>query len=300
MNEGSVPEWASFFTSERFEIFIERVRKALGESVGEFGLNSEAGYWSEGDEANGLIYGLVNLAQICNQLPMDDWDVQIADFIRGVRKASGGGDDAPRDFESVRPMLKVRLFATDAFDPKLILRQEVSEGFMVGLVIDLPDKVMSVAPDVARTYGMSSFDLFELGMRNVVEGTTAERMTHELSEGAVLNIFTGDDFFVASLALALDTLAGAGPDLGRLVIVPNRHQTVWVDLESAKALDALGSLVFMARGMFTEGPGSISPYVYWVRNGRWQRLEIELTDEGIGVQGPDSFVDDVLRPLLEP
>ena len=88
-------------------------------------------------------------------------------------------------------------------------------------------------------------------------------------------------------------------ELGRLVAVPNRHQALCAPIDNGDSLAALGLLVHAARGMFRDGPGSISPYAYWVRAGHWERLDVDLTEQGVGVEGPEVFIETVLRRLLE-
>jgi len=297
MSEQAVPEWASFFTPDRFALFSERLEKALEQLNKPFLLNLNDGSLRIVSAEEGNVYGLVNLAQICNQAALDDWDLVMIEFLTSLTKVHLE-DDIPRDIETARPLLRIRMFVAEGLDRTQIVKWPIADEFVTCLTIDLPEKVVTVTQSIARSYGLSKQDLYEVALRNVVEHTEAERQDIPVSEGADVVSLSGSSFFVASLSLALDEMVGPPPPLGRLVAIPNRHNVMTTAIENAHSLDTLGLLVQAARGMFVEGPGSISPYVYWVRNGAWRKLEVEITEEGLGVSGPDLFLEEVLLPLL--
>jgi hypothetical protein len=298
MSQPPVPEWASFFTPERFAIFVERLELALEKAGIPYELDLEEGSWKALDEQGGKVYGIVNLAQICNQMPMDDWDAEIGPFLERIRNLHSE-DEVPSDLETVKPMLRVRLFASESVDASMLVTRPVALGFVTCLAVDLPDKILTVSPERAAGYGVPIDMLFEIGLQNVIEKSAAEVKSFPVGDGAEILSLSGNDFFVASLALALNRILGDEPPYGRLVAVPGRHQALAASLVDASSLGALGPLVHAARGMFRDGPGSISPYVYWVQDDQWERLDIDLTERGGGVEGPDTFVEQVLRPLLD-
>jgi len=297
MSEQGVPGWASFYSPERFTLFGERVEAALQQLNKPFVLDAYEGSVRVIEPDGSKVYGLVNLAQICNQVPLDDWDAVILDFLSNLTRVHLI-DDIPTDINVARPLLRIRLFPVENTNRSEMVTWPVAAEFLTCLAVDLPEKVVTVTQTIARSYGVSKQDLFEIAMRNVVEMTGAERQSIPVSDGAEIVSFSGPSFFVASLSLALDYLLGPPPEYGRLLAIPNRHNVMTTAIDSPQALDTLGLLVQAARGMFVEGPGSISPYVYWVRNGGWYPLEVEITEAGIGVSGPDSFVENVLVPLI--
>jgi len=297
MSDSSVPQWAAFFNQERFDQFGEILAKALEEFNKPFVLNLTEGSLRVIGAEQGSVYGIVNLAQICKQVPIQDWPAVMSDFLGNLTKVHLQ-EDIPHDIETARPQLRIRMFVVENLDRSQMVTWPLTEDFVTCLTVDLPDKVLTVTQSIARTYGLSKDELYDVAMRNVVTATEFERHDIPVSDEAKVISFSGSSFFVASLSLALDHLLGPAPELGRLVAVPNRHNVMCAEIENAHSLDALGLLVQAARGMFVEGPGSISPYVYWVNRGGWHRLEVEITDEGLGVSGPDSFVERVLIPLL--
>jgi hypothetical protein len=82
--------------------------------------------------------------------------------------------------------------------------------------------------------------------------------------------------------------------------VPNRHTLVWhAIIGDASALRALDAMVVMAASLHAEGPGAISPNLYWWKDGALRTLPTRETDEHYEFVPPDDFVDEVLEVLAE-
>jgi len=47
----------------------------------------------------------------------------------------------------------------------------------------------------------------------------------------------------------------------------------------------------IARGMFVEGPGSITDQLYWYNRGEWTHIPSEVKDDSMSVSPPDNFVE---------
>ncbi|MGV3617091.1 MAG: hypothetical protein ACO1SV_17325 [Fimbriimonas sp.] len=289
-----VPEWASFFTPERFALFIGRVQAALESRGGPYELDSRTGVWRL--EPGGRPFSLVSMAQVCNLEPEEEWESSIAQFLEMA--ANHVPSEIPTDLETLRPMLKVRLYNPEALGDAPTVKVPLAEGLVICLAVDLPDTVLTLPRDQARTLGMSSEELFDLGLANVQSTVQAERSDRELRNGGKIVSLAGDDFFTTSLALALDAYAAPEPPHGYLVAVPNRHEVLAVPLESERSLGVLPALLTVARDTFRRGPGSLSPYLYWVRRRRWARIELEESPDGVGIAGPDPFIEEVVKPLL--
>ena len=58
-------------------------------------------------------------------------------------------------------------------------------------------------------------------------------------------------------------------------------------------------MVVMASNLCAEGPGSISPNLFWWRDGQIRTLPTRETDEHYEFVPPDDFVNDVLEKLAE-
>jgi hypothetical protein len=293
MMPNDVPEWASFFTPERYALFIDRAGAVLRERGVPYELQPDRGRWVEGEPARE--FGLVDLAQVANQAAAEEWDELIRHYVAGLTQ---GAAPVPEDLPTLRPLLKVRLYAPETIANVPTVKIPLADGLVIVLAVDRPESTHPLDSAHARRLGIASEELFDIGMANVRAEVQAERSDREFRNGGRIVSLASDDFFTTSLALALDEYAGPEPEQGFLVAVPNRHEILAVPLESGRSLGVLPALVSVARDLFRQGPGSLSPFVYWVRRRRWARLEIEDSDRGVGVAGPEGFVEEVLKPFL--
>lgn len=284
-----IPEWANFLSPERYARFIEAVQaeNAL--------VDAEVGTWKTSE--NGTSHSLIPLAQIGNATDESEWPEAIRHFIAAAERHAADG--IPTDLETLRPLLKVRLYSPELLGNAPTVKVPLAAGLVICVAVDLPESVQTLPRDLARTLGLSSEELFNLGLANVQATVQAERTDRELKNGGRIVSLAGDDFFTTSLALALDEYAAPEPVHGYLVAVPNRHEIIAVPLESGRSLGVLPALVSLSRDMFQRGPGSLSPYVYWVRRRRWAEVQIEESEKGIGIAGPEPFVEEVVKPLLK-
>lgn len=298
MTNPSVPTWADFFTDEdRFSRFVQALDRVLSEQGFPYTIDLEQGFWKrDGSEAT---FGITNMAQLCNQAPEDEWETYIRSYVVATQQPT---DTGPEDFEVARPMLRVRFFPKEGIDPAILVTKDVSPHFYTCLALDLPDRVLSVKPELLKAWGLHEEELFEIGLQNVLATANPNRQDFPSPDGTANAILiAGDDFYTASISLALDRFLGEprGP-YGRLVAVPNRHVTLVSEIETAGSLAALSFIVPNARQMFHQGPGSITPYAFWIApDGKWTTLDIDLTPRGVAVRGPDEFTEGVMRPLQQ-
>lgn len=298
MTSPSEPGWATFFSPEAYATFVEKLRKVLDEQGFPYTLDMDNGVWRREDVNSS--FGLVNMAQVCNQAPESEWETHMRTYVVATQRPND--DTGPRDFAVAQPMLRVRFFPTEGLDPKILVLKDVSSQFFTCLALDLPDRVMSVKPELVEEWGKTVEELFEIGMANIFATVKPQRRDFPSPDGSATAILlSGDDFYVATLALELDRILGApkGP-YGRLVAVPNRHVALVSEIETAGSLAALSFIVPNARQMFHQGPGSITPYSFWIDpSGNWTTLDIDLTPRGVAVRGPDEFTEGVMRPLQQ-
>lgn len=280
-----VPEWASFFTAARYELFMKLVRETLTKESMPALIDEESGTWR--DEQR--VYGLLNLAQMCNQTALDDWASMVDRQIRTMRGVGSHGTDVSDG--ALLEMLRVRLYPPELTVGTAMVKVEITEGLFACLAVDYPDRVETLDRERARTLGRSSDELFDLAMANVKRTANPTIELHRLQNGASVTSIAGDDFFTSSLALVLPEYLPPEPQHGYLLVVPNRHEVLALRLDHAQSLNGFGFLVYGGRDLFQKGPGSISPYVFWVKNGRWARVEFEETDQGIGLAGPDALLE---------
>ncbi|MFD9270015.1 immunity 49 family protein [Streptomyces goshikiensis] len=96
---------------------------------------------------------------------------------------------------------------------------------------------------------------------------------------ARLHSLYGDSHFVASKALFLSEAARqatgtALPEGGALVVVPTRHLLAYHPITDGSVVDALNGLASYALGAHEDGPGALSPRVYWWHQGGLTSLTV--------------------------
>jgi len=192
---------------------------------------------------------------------------------------------APADMPAlVRPQLWA-MAEFEALGADLVAR-EVADDLAVVLSLDLPAAVQVVPPDdVART-GLTEDDLWERALARLDDGEPIERTLLDGNER--VEVLISDSHFLASRLLALEELVGRLPAHGALVAVPHRHMLLVHAIRDESVLDAAHLMAPFTVERFEEGPGSLSPHLYWWHGGDLERLVVD-DDEG-SITPPDGFV----------
>jgi hypothetical protein len=218
---------------------------------------------------DGHTFPLQNLAQTCRRAPEERWPEIVEQHFASLREA-GSGD------ESVAELLggvHARLLSTDSFTPELVgamrYAREVADGLVLAYALDRPTSVRM----------LTDHDVRRAGLRELAEAGYANLMRVPVQHGqiavhgrALLHSVYGDSPFVASKALFLPELARQVtgedlPDAGALVVVPTRHLLAYHPIADGSVADAINDLAAYAYGAHQDGPGSLSPRVYWWHGG---------------------------------
>jgi len=301
-----VPEWAKFFPPQDYRAFLG----AVDEELSRRGLSYEFGDGTvhvrpDGGEA--ADYGLLNLAQTCHAAGRSEWSSTIREHFDNAFRSSRDSEELDAksgSLEAVRPFLKVRLYHTDYLDQMGgvgIVHRVPAEGLIETLVYDLPGSVRTVPPDHVKKWGTETDELFRIGLANVKAEPPPVRQTFDIGKGAVIQALVGDSFFTASHALFLEDHLEPPSRFGALLAVPHRHAVLFHPIEDMKVIGAVNSMIPIAFGMYQEGPGSLSPGLYWWKPpGALTLLPTKVSAQSISFSPPDNFVKEVLNSVPEP
>ena len=190
-----------------------------------------------------------------------------------------------------------RLLPVDSITPEvaasLRYARLVADGLVFAYALDRPTDVRILTdPDVERV------DQEELGQA-AYENLMRIPVTHEEIpfEGTVLHSFYGESHFVGSQALFLSAavrkVTGASlPHAGALVVMPSRHNLVYHPIADGTVVDAVNNLAAYALGAFEDGPGALSPRVYWWHRGSLKSLTVIDEDtRSFSIQPPPHLLD---------
>ncbi|HVK77655.1 MAG TPA: hypothetical protein VM734_30330 [Kofleriaceae bacterium] len=296
------PGWARFLGEDEWREFALALTSELARRRVDFRLEDGV-LWARwgGDEDEAL--GLTNLAQLCKAAGTESYPIVIASHFdalvagRGDRELAG---QLGADLVAARPHLKLRLYPRDTFTggTDQFVLHPITDDLTAVLCYDLPSNVVTVAADSLGRWGVGTDELYYQALAN--QRRTERAPVEQIDVGgATVQAMTGESFFVASNLLLLGDFISDETPFGALAAVPNRHTLVWHPIIDPSALRAIDAMVVMAANLCAEGPGSISPNLYWWRDGQIRTLPTRETDEHYEFVPPDEFVDEVLEKLAE-
>lgn len=287
------PEWASFMSGSSYRHFEELVVADLTGRGYTVRVTGDGGVEAEGGVHPG-IYGLFNLAQVCHSIDPSGWVVAIKQHFDQLAASMSSADD-PFDLETIRPLLRVRVYRLSDTPPDALghmIKRELAPDLVAALAIDLPTTVRTVNQEDVDHWGMPVDELFSIGAANLAdEVSTYERTTLPTREGHKIEVMLGDTFFVSSQVYRFAEIVGA-QRFGTLVALPNRHQLVWHVIESvAGTVQAVQVLLRMGIDGYKQGPGSLTPDLYWWHSGSLTMLPSSVDKKGVNFMPPDEFVE---------
>jgi hypothetical protein len=280
------PEWASFFDADEWEAFCVAVERDVGGRG--WSPDFEEGLVHGGPE--GGMYGLGNIAQMCHGAPREEWADLIRDHFTTIAAAEPTAFSGP---EEARAAIKARLVDDDFMPGWEYAERRVAEDLRLVLAYDLPTTVTIPPREEILEWG-SEDELFEIAIEHVRAEPGLELGTHEFpSPDGATRIWTllGESFFTATHALWAETFDPPPSEHGTLVAVPNRHSVLAHPIRDLGTVSAVTHLVDLGHRLWVEGPGSLSDGVYWLREGRLERLDIVREDENTRFTPSEAFLD---------
>ncbi|MGW1374497.1 immunity 49 family protein [Streptomyces sp. NPDC002446] len=226
--------------------------------------------------AEGHSTSLTNLAHICRHEPQDRWPDLVKAHFANLRAASLGGESAEALLRGVHP----RLLPTESLTPELVgamtYARVVADGLVFAYALDGPTSVRILTDADVERAGLQQ--LGEAAYANL--GRVPVEHEEVAIEGrALLHSVYGDSPFIASRALFLSDLARQVtgkplPDAGALVVVPKKHLLAYHPIVDGSVVDAVNDLAAYGLGAYEDGPGALSPRVYWWHQGALTSLTV--------------------------
>jgi len=301
-----VPEWASFFSGRQYHEFIANVASYFEDQgvaiqiedgvVTAVSDTPQPDGESDADDGFGQL-GLHNLSQMCAQVEEHEWGEIIGNHFSSLeqtRREAEALDADLKDFDKVKHLLAVRFFPLGYVDEtkmQLIHRVDLA-GTTTALVFDLPTAVRSVNRSESEGWNKTDEELFAIGLENLRRSDEPPEISvHQLDDAGDLCTIGGDSFMTATHALLLDEKSGFLGPHGGLVAIPHRHIVLCHPIRDLRVIPALQRMLQIARGMFVEGPGSITDQLYWYHRGQWTHIPSEVQDDAMSVNPPESFVE---------
>jgi len=302
----SPPEWAVFFSLKEYKAFISLVHdyfQGQGEQIviddGVVLFQNDSRSWSSVSKC-----GLLNLAQLCHQRSKKHWKQIVFRHFESFREAQASENEFEeklKNFYAAYNLISVRLWPESYTDTvgedQFIIRRDL-DGVVTSLAFDLPSTIRQVRPKDIAHWNKTTEELFEIGLSNVRKMPRPRISEIELGSGITATLFSGDSFFIATYALLLQYYpAHIGP-YGSLVSVPTRHTMLCYPIHGIEAIKAAHTLLLVTHGVYNEGPGAISPHLYWYHKDRFTIFPYEIVNNRLEINPPDEFVS-LLKNLTQ-
>ncbi|MFI6090457.1 immunity 49 family protein [Streptomyces sp. NPDC051218] len=225
---------------------------------------------------DGHHYPLHNLAQTCRQAPEERWPELVEAHFAVLAEGSQGGESPAELLRGVH----ARLLPTDSLTPEIAgamrYARVVSDGLVFAYALDMPTSVRMLTDSDVERAGIE--ELGQAAYTNLMR-VPVEHDEVSIEGRALLHSLYGDSPFVASKALFLSETARQAtgeslPDAGALFVVPTRHLLAYHPIADGSVVDAVNGLAAYALGAHEDGPGELSPRVYWWHKGRLTSLTV--------------------------
>jgi hypothetical protein len=306
---GKAPDWASMFVAEEWAWFITTVASDLDRRAVSHRFDIDAGCVHcevTGNVPN--VLGLQNLAQICRGRPRDAWAEAVRHHFDVAFDVKDGAtaEELAKDWSLAREKVKLRLYREENLPAVPLVTWHVAEGLVAVLTFDLPETVISVRAADRHSWSVDDAELYETALDNVRNEGLLDANKIEVADSTnVVVLEGGRSFFAASHALFLEdylmneSLVGSGDfqgEYGAVIAIPQRHVVIYHPIDDLRVVAAIQSMLVTAANMYAEGPGSISPDLYWLppddhdTEDLLVRLPCERDDDSLRFNPPPEFV----------
>jgi hypothetical protein len=216
----------------------------------------------------GRSLALLQLAQHCNTRSRDTWADLIADHLRTM---TAHLDEIAEPYSMFD--LRIRLVPDTPADSGTLRQlggRSFAEGIVQVLAMDVDDAVRCVPTSEVAANGWDIDEAWAsaLAQTELLE-TPDEVHVIDIGGAEMIHIF-GERPFMAGTVGVIDDLVGEyahiGPS-GAIVSMPLRHSVLVHPIDDPTVRAAIAGMIPISRQLFQQGPGSVSPHLYWWRDG---------------------------------
>lgn len=221
-------------------------------------------YRGETVQLSGRLSGLVGLDDLrarCLLVPRSAWPALVQDTLEGLAVSREARVDL-LDLELVRPLLRSRVYAEGAVLADDVVTEPLAPGLVEVLVAEIELAVTAVPSGVVSGWGVPVPELFVQARRQVLDAGLLVPQRLDLG-GVVLTSLESASPFAATHVHWLPSYVDV-PGAGALVALPTRHLLLVAPmLERTQTLDAAQTLLVNADRLWRDGPGGLSPDLWW-------------------------------------
>lgn len=240
---------------------------------------------------------LENLARICGQYPIDQWNLIVEQYIgRSMQAQAERKELEPLmgDYDAIKPHLSVHIWPLEVLDyigPDRAVYREDLEGLYTIMALDLPSSVAPLNPSETAPWGKSTDELIDAALEVVWHRDGRGLVMFDLLEDDHLYAVENPGSFVSPFILMLDRMPGLIGKHGSLVSLPSREVMLVYPIEGAKLLDSLGAFIAVTNVVYEQVPGPVSVSVYWYTDSKFIPVPYRYGMMGFDFAPPEPFID---------
>lgn len=291
----NIPEWASFFTSNEYSVFIEAIRSYfdrlnLQYTIEDGVVSVEENYFGFNE------LGLQNLSQMCKQNDIKDYEAVVKDHFETmvrIHKFDKEFEEIVSDFEKIEKYIGVRLYDVEYaanLQKENMIVQHFTEGVLAVLVFDLPESVMNIKPEQIEPWGKTSDELYEIGKQNIKQNYVVNLFEEKVGNNKFW-FAEADHFYATNFVMNIQDFPQVIGRKGSLVSIPNRHIALIYPIQNLEVVGALNNMLYLTSRMYEDGPGSITDRLYWYNDGIFLDIPHRIEDEKLAITPPSVFID---------
>jgi len=247
---------------------------------------------------DGRSLGLLQLAQHCHLRLRDEWHDLISSHLLTMVTHL---DDDVEPYSAID--LRIRLVPDTPADAETFCRfgaRPYAEGVVQLLAVHMTDAVRCVPESEIEARG---WDVDDAWRSAVIQTEMLERPDElhviDIGDATFIHVF-GERPFIASMVGVLDQLIDTAAHIGEfgaIVSIPSRHSILVHPIDGIADQNAIDAMIPIARQLYRQGPGSVSPHLYWWREGEmmWIPTFFEGDQDGLHVESfPPPELADVI------
>ncbi len=297
----NVPEWAAILTSKEYPLFINALDSYFTSKNITYTIGDGVVQVSENDFGFQQL-GLSNIVQVCKQHGPKHYKEMVFghfDSMVESHRFSKEFEQIVDDFNKVKQYVGVRLYDNQYIEHighKNVLGKAFAPGVYGMLIYDLPTSITNVQPDHLNKWELSLDEVYNIGIENISQNNPVNLVNQAIGE---INIMYGatDHFFAPNALFNIEKNNLLGSK-GSLIGIPHRHAVISYPIENMEAIQAVNSLIPIISGMYDEGPGSLSPNLFYYKNGSYTSIPYNIEEGKLQIMPPQEFVD-LLEELKE-
>ncbi len=224
-DNNEVPEWASFFDSKEYSLFINELDNYFKSLKIEYELG-DGQIEVQSDEFGFNTMGLTNVSQLCKQEGKKHYKEIIEAHFDAMIRANEFKvefDKTVHNFDKVKKYIGLRLYDND-YVAHIGKENTVGKAFAGDIysmiVFDLPDSVSNIKPEEAIVWNRTTDELFEIGNSNIKSNYPLTITKEALDEFSIW-LVEGEHFFVPNVVFDLENRKELIGSKGSLVGLPH-------------------------------------------------------------------------------